>query len=262
RPTPATSATARSISISTRNTASRNRATSSRRSSRWRSTSPGSERYYIVAAGLCGLLVVEWILETHLGTTANGAHFAAQDGRMAEAVVRTAYRFAAPFAVNNLNPLQGIGSQLLPLNVWANPVHWPLAWLQGKLATDIAGMVALSLIAVACYAMVRCFGLPRLPSVLAAQLCVAWFGPVGPLLSFTPSFVLLPGLAAVYAPSLLALGLLARIEPGRVGNFLLLAAGIAALIFYSLYCDPLWSVVCAISWSVPFAIVAVSPLRI
>ena len=92
---------------------------------------------------------------------------------MAEAVVRTAYRFAAPFAVNNLNPLQGIGSQLLPLNVWANPVHWPLACLEGKLATDTAGMVALSCMAAACYAMVRCFGLPRLPSVIAAQLCVA-----------------------------------------------------------------------------------------
>ncbi len=72
----------------------------------------------------------------------------------------------------------------------------------------------------------------------------------------------MPGLAAVYAPYMLALGLLARLEPGRVRNVLLITAAIAALIFYSLYCDPLWSVVTAISWAVPLTVVAFSPLRI
>ena len=30
--------------------------------------------------------------------------------------------------------------------------------------------------------------------------------------------------------------------------------------FYSLYCDPLWSVVGALSWTIPFAVVAFGPL--
>src|SRR5260221_9049835 len=110
--------------------------------------------------------------------------------------------------------------------------------------------------------MAGCFDLPPVPSVIAAQLCVVWFGPIAPLLGFTASFVMMPGLAAVYAPYMLALGLLARLEPGRAQNFLLMTAAIAALIFYSLYCDPLWSVVTAISWAVPFTVVAISPLRI
>jgi hypothetical protein len=40
-------------------------------------------------------LIVEWLLETRLNTTINGTHFAAGDGRMADAVVRTGYQFAA-----------------------------------------------------------------------------------------------------------------------------------------------------------------------
>jgi hypothetical protein len=123
------------------------------------------------------LLVVEWFLETRLPTTMNASHFAAQDGRMAEAVVRTGYQFAAFFDLTNLNPPQGFGSQLLPTNVWINPVNWPLAFIEGKSATDIAGLVGLICMAAACYAMARCFDLRPLPSIIAAQLSLVLFGP-------------------------------------------------------------------------------------
>ena len=102
----------------------------------WGKLAPGAPEFGIVAFGLCTLLLVEWILETRLITTANGTFFATDDGKMAEAVVRTAYRFADWFNVTNLNPLQGVGSQILPLNVWANPVHWPLAFFESKLAME------------------------------------------------------------------------------------------------------------------------------
>src|SRR5712664_401522 len=232
----------------------------------WGRLALGASQFVIVAFGvafgLCALLLVQWILETQLITTANGTYFGTADGKMAEGVVRTAYRFAGWFNVTNLNPLQGAGSQMLPLNVWANPVYWPLAFFDGKFATDIAGLVVVTCIAGSCYVMARCFDLPPLPSVIAAQLCLVWFGPIAPLLGFTASFVLMPGLAAVYAPYMLALGLLARLEWGRVLVFFLITAAIAALIFYSLYCDPLWSVVTAIGWAVPLTVVAFSPLRI
>src|SRR3984893_2251225 len=186
----------------------------------WSKLARGAPEIGIVAFGLCTLLLVEWMLETRLITTADGTYFASSDGKMAEAVVRTGYRFAGWFNVTNLNPLQGVGSQMLPLNVWVSPVHWPLAFFDSRLATDIAGLVALTCIAVSCYVMARCFDLPPLPSVIAAQLCLLWFGPIGPLLGFTASFVLMPGLAAVYAPYMLTLGLLARLEPGGLWNFL------------------------------------------
>src|SRR5258708_17102256 len=61
---------------------------------------------------------------------------------------------------------------------------------------------------------------------------------------------------------MLALGLLARLESSPVRNILPIAIAVPALIFYSLYCDPLWSVTSAMSWAVPLAVVAFSPLRI
>jgi len=228
----------------------------------WGRLARSAPQFGIVAFGLCAILLVQWILETQLITTANGTYFGTNDGKMAEGVVRTAYRFAEWFNVTNLNPLQGAGSQMLPLNVWANPVYWPLAFFEGKLATDIAGLVVLICIVASCYVMARCFDLPPLPSVIAAQLCLVWFGPIAPFLGFTAHFVLLPGLAAVYAPYMLALGLLARLEPGPVRNILPIAVAVPGLIFYSLYCDPLWSVTSAMSWAVPLAVVAFSPLRI
>ncbi len=72
--------------------------------------SSGASQFGIVAFGLCAILLLQWILETQLITTANGTYFGTADGKMAEGVVRTAYRFAGWFNVTNLNPLQGAGS--------------------------------------------------------------------------------------------------------------------------------------------------------
>src|SRR5262249_24258386 len=34
------------------------------------------------------------------------------------------------------------------------------------------------------------------------------------------------------------------------------------MIFFSIYCDPLWTMVCAISWIAPFAVVTFGPLQL
>jgi len=83
----------------------------------WADVAPRPPPFIVAIFGMCVLLLIEWLLETRLNTTMNGAHFAAADGRMAEAVVRTGYQFAAFPDLTNLNPLQGLGSQLLPMNV-------------------------------------------------------------------------------------------------------------------------------------------------
>src|SRR5262249_34691605 len=69
-------------------------------------------------------------------------------------------------------------------------------------------------------------------------------------------FCLMVGNAVVYAPHMIALGLLTRLEPGSWRDFGLTTAGIFALLFYSLCCDPLWSMVHGFGWVAPFAIVA------
>ena len=97
---------------------------------------------------------------------------------MAQAVVHTAFQFGSLFQLNNINPLQGFGSQLLPHNVWLNPAYWPFAVLDNGLALDISGLVSLGCLALACYIMARCFDLPVLPSIIAAQLSIILFAPV------------------------------------------------------------------------------------
>jgi hypothetical protein len=211
----------------------------------------------VIAFAILGLVGAELTLTAAF----HGTHFAGADGKMAQAVILAAQQFSQPFHFNNINPIQGLGSQLLPMNVWLNAVYWPFAFLDKGLASNISGAVALGIFASACYAMSRCFDVPVVPSAIAAQASVLLFAPMLFPLQLSTVFTLMVGNAVVYAPYMLALGLLARLEPGSMRAFILITAGISALLFYSICCDPLWSIVNGSAWAVPFAIVAISPMR-
>jgi len=213
-----------------------------------------------LAVGACALMMLlaaEWAL----CSVSRDLNYGIGDGKMAQAVILTALKFGGWFDVTNINPLQGVGSQLLPMNVWANPAYWPFAALSSQLAPNVSGLTAFACFAVACYVMARCFDLPVLPSVIAAQLSMLLFVPAVLIFEFLPVFFINPGQAVVYAPHMLALGVLARLRPARIRDFVLAAGGIFLLLLYSLYCDPLWTMVSGISWAVPFAVVALSPLN-
>src|SRR5262245_689482 len=212
----------------------------------------------IAGVGLIALLIAEWILTT----TIPGTHYSQDDGKMAQAVIRTALKFGGLFQLNNINPLQGIGSQLQPDNVWLNPAYWPFAVFDGPLALDASALVALGCLLLACYLTARCFDVPVLPSVLAEQLSIILFGPLVYLFVFYLVFWINPGIAIVYAPVLVALGVLVRLEPGRMRDFVLATAAIFALLLYGLSCDPLWFMISAIGLAGAFAVVVLSPLRV
>ena len=211
----------------------------------------------IVACALLALLAAQAMLcAAILGTNYYGV-----DGKMAQATILTAFEFGAPFSLNNISPIEGAGSQLLPMNVWVNPAYWPFALVDKEFATDLSAIIALGIFAFACYLMARCFDVPVLPSLLGAQSTIALFAPALLILHMPTVFCLTPGHAVVYAPYMIALGLLGRVEPGRWRNAALATAGIAALLFYSLYCDPLWTMVNGISWALAFAVVTFGALR-
>jgi hypothetical protein len=217
---------------------------------------PAHRGLLLVAFGFIALLGAQLLLVTSIpGTNYDGA-----DGMAAQAEILTTMEFARPFEITNLNPLQGLWPQMMPMNVWVNPAYWPFAFFHKELAADVSGIVALICYALACYLMARLFDLPRIPSIIAAQLTIMLFAPAARALAFSAVFVSIPGLAIVYAPHLLALGLLARLSPKRPQVFIV-AAGILMLLFYSLYCDPLWTMVSGVAWIVPFAIVAFGSLR-
>jgi hypothetical protein len=183
-------------------------------------SSKGSE-FIIAGFGLIALLSAEWILTSAVP----GTQYSQGDGKVAQAVIHTALKFGGIFQLNNINPLQGIGSQLQPHNVWANPAYWPFAILDSPLALDVSVLVALGCLALACYVMARCFDVPVLPSIIAAQLCIILFGPLANMLVLYQVFWINPGTAVVYAPYLVALGIIGRLEPGRMRERAVTAGG-------------------------------------
>jgi hypothetical protein len=218
--------------------------------------SPAYRGFLLVVFAFIALAVAELVLVV----TLPGTNYGGADGKAAQAEILATLEFARPFEITNLNPLQGLWSQMMPMNVWVNPAYWPFAFFRKELAAEISGVAALICYAVACYLMARLFDLPRLPSIVAAQLSVMLFAPTARALAFSVVFVSIPGLAVVYTPHLLALGLLARLSPNRPQVFII-AAGILVLLFYSLYCDPLWTMVSGVAWIVPFGVVTFGPLR-
>src|ERR1700737_1845363 len=210
----------------------------------------------LVVLGFLTLLGTELVLVLSIP----GQNYAGADGKAAQAIILATLEFAKPFQISNLNPLEAMGSQMMPMNVWANPAYWPFAFFDRQVAAGLSGLIAFVCYALACYAMGSCFDVPRLPSIAAAQLSLMLFGPAALALGFAVVYVSIPGLAVVYAPHMLALGLLARLSPERLQVFLI-GAALFALLFYSLYCDPLWTLVSGIAWIVPFAVVTFSPLR-
>jgi hypothetical protein len=211
----------------------------------------------IVTFAILALVAAELMLSSAI----RGTNFDGGDGKMAQAVILAAYKFGGFLQFNNINPIQGLGSELLPINVWMNPTYWPFAVLEKAQAANIAAAIALGFFAVACYVMARCFDVPIVPSAIAAQLSIVLFGPFIYLFQLSTVFSLMVGNAVVYAPYMIALGLLSRLEPGSRRSFALITASIFGLLFYSICCDPLWSIVCCSSWVLPFAIVALSPVR-
>src|SRR5215468_10491802 len=227
-----------------------------RRADMPKSCGPAYRGFLLVAFAFVALLAAELVLVT----TIPGTNYDEADGKAAQAEILTTLEFAKRFDITNLNPLQGLWPQMMPMNVWVNPADWPFAFFHKELAAESSGIVALIFYAVACYLMARLFDLPRLPSIVAAQLSVMLFAPAARAMAFSVVFVSIPGLAVVYAPHLLALGLLARLSPNRPQVFII-GGGILMLLFYSLYCDPLWTMVSGVAWIVPFGVVAFGSLR-
>src|SRR5262245_47783267 len=191
-----------------------------------------------------------------------GTSYRGPDGGMIQATIFTAFKFSGFFDVTSINPLQGIGSQLLPKNVWANPAFWPFAFVNRELATDLSSVIALGCFALACYIMARCFDLPVVPSAIAALLCIVLFATTMLIFDAPRNFGATPGDALAYAPYMVALGLLARLQPGSWSRFAQITIGMVACLLYSVYSDPAFAMIPAISWAVAFATVTFCPLRL
>src|SRR5215510_4744824 len=226
-----------------------------RTASRSRTISP--YEWGVAGFALSALLVAQWMLSSAI----HGPNYDGGDGKMAQATILAAVKFSGFFQVTTISPIEGIGSQLLPLNVWANPAFWPFHFLDKSIATDVSALIALMVFATACYVMARCFDVGVIASAVAAQACIILFAPTVLLLQLPTVFCLTPGNAVAYAPHLVALGLVARLEPGSWRALALTTVVVLGLLLYSIFCDPLWTMVNGFSLAIPFAVVISAPLR-
>src|SRR5262249_12296166 len=80
--------------------------------------------FLLVAFGFIALVGAQLVLITTIpGTNYDGA-----DGKAAQAEILATLAFARPLEITNLNPLQGLWPQMMPMNVWVNPAYWPFAF--------------------------------------------------------------------------------------------------------------------------------------
>jgi hypothetical protein len=64
----------------------------------------------LVVCGFLALLGAELVLILAIP----GINYAGADGKAAQAIVLATLEFAKPFHISNLNPLEGMGSQMMP----------------------------------------------------------------------------------------------------------------------------------------------------
>ena len=152
-------------------------------------------RFVVAGFAVIALVAAQLVLSAAIHDT----NYSGGDGKLAQATILTAYKFASFLQFNVINPTQGLGSQLLPMNVWVNPAYWPFAFLPKELATDVSAAIALGIFVIAGYIMARCFDAPVVPSAVGAQLSIIMFAPAAFIFQLATVFCIMTGNAVVYA---------------------------------------------------------------
>src|SRR5947209_299973 len=73
--------------------------------------------FIVAAVAIVALLAAQWMLSTAI----HGANYYGWDGKMAQATIIAALKYAGLFHVTSISPIEGVGSQMLTMNVWVNP---------------------------------------------------------------------------------------------------------------------------------------------
>src|SRR5262245_38756683 len=84
-----------------------------------------TRRNELLVAGFALLTVLA--AQFFVSQVIQGTNFYGGDGKMVLSHVLSAFKFGAPFDVTGLSAVQGMGSQMMPKNGWANPSFWPFA---------------------------------------------------------------------------------------------------------------------------------------
>jgi hypothetical protein len=177
------------------------------------------------------------------------------DGAMAVALIKDAPGWTSPWRLSQISHLQGMGAQLLPGLAWLDPGYAVL-----QLGTTLPFAVASYLffagaLFLATWALGSALGMRAALAAGAGQaVCLALFPPLDLSIGMNPQLRLNPGVIYYDVLALLMLAVLVRAgsAPTR-RDVVAAAAALPALFLYSLLCDPVWTVVPALSLGVFFA---------
>jgi hypothetical protein len=76
-----------------------------------------SSEIFIAGSALLMLLAAQWILSAAI----HGANYYGIDGKMVQATILAALKYGRLFDVTSVSPIEGVGSQLLPMKRMGQP---------------------------------------------------------------------------------------------------------------------------------------------
>jgi hypothetical protein len=176
------------------------------------------------------------------------------DGKFNQDLITTYLSFGRPFEVNTVNPLEGVFSQLYPLNIWLNPGFVQFLIFDHDTALVASTAVFLFIYCLSIYALARTVGASNGVAVVGAQLGAFVFPPLYRLSGLFSNYDLMPGAALTVALFTLLLCVILRLRDASWHNFAIAVMLSTPLIGYIVFNDPLTMGVIAFSCLVPFGV--------
>jgi len=204
----------------------------------------------LVLLGFSGLLLsvlLVWSKFSHF-------LYAGLDGNLFQFTIETFLQHTQPFSVNAINIFQGLGSPLIQMNVWLNPGYLVFSLFNAEVARVASAAIFLFAYSFSTFFLARALGLSTLSAIIAGQLAAIVFPPFQYSVGLGIQFVLNPGVTYHIALLTFILCIVLRISSPSWITVIANACAIAALYAYSVYCDPLWTVVISVAFIIPFAI--------
>jgi hypothetical protein len=220
-------------------------------------TGGGGFLIFVLSIGLITLFAAVALVVVALGPDA----YSGGDGKLNQDLITTYLAFGRPFIVNTVNPLEGVFSQLYPLNIWLNPGFVQFLIFDHDTALVSSTAVFLLIFCLAIYALARTVDLPLGTAVISAQLGAFAFPPLYHEAGLFSNYDLMPGAALTVALFTLLLCVILRLREASWRSFGVAVALSTGLISYIVFNDPLTMGVIGFSFLLPFGVVVLEGRR-
>ncbi|HEY7420236.1 MAG TPA: hypothetical protein VH593_33975, partial [Ktedonobacteraceae bacterium] len=184
------------------------------------------------------------------------------DGKFNQDLITTYLSFARPFEVNSVNPLEGVFSQLYPINICLNPGFLPFFIFDHEIALVISTAIFLLIYCLATYALARSASCSIPAAIIGAQIAAFAFPPLYYQAGLFSNYDLNPGASLTVTLFTLLLCTILQLNELSWRGFgvaLLLSVALVGCIVFN---DPLTMGLIGFSFLVPFGVAVLEGRRI